>query len=238
MDDFVNQDSLNSGNTNNLFEEASQDPEKLKQQLLGEEYDYAKNIRTPSELNMSSRGTLPQLADNIAGLVNYTTVLAKGGGPAAKTGGRPMGDRFFLKTGGHCKEEGTGKKVERYLYVDNVPDGEIPFITSVGGGGMGDMKGLIPGIMSDSAKLNPIKLISGFMEQGEPPCKNVRRQIIDANNNVSYETRHVALNDIKESYKEYFQGSRSNMNIESIFVLLTSLLFLYIFFKMYEKSRK
>ena len=124
------------------------------------------------------------------------------------------------------------------MYVDNVPDGEIPFITSVGGGGMGDMKGLIPGIMSDSAKLNPIKLISGFMEQGEPPCKNVRRQIIDANNNVSYETRHVALNDIKESYKEYFQGSRSNMNIESIFVLLTSLLFLYIFFKMYEKSRK
>ena len=222
----------------NFFNEASEDPQKMEKQLFGKEYDYAKNIRTPSELNMSSRGTLPQLANNIAGLINYTTVLAKGGGRAAKTGGRPMGDRYFMKTGGKCKEEGTGKKVERYLYVDNVPDGEIPFITNVGGGGMGDMKGLIPGIISDSAKLNPIKLISGFMEEGEPDCKKIRRQIINANNKVSYESRHVALNDIEKGYKEYFQGSRSSMNVESIFVLLISLLFLYILFRMYEKSKK
>lgn len=222
----------------NFFNEASDDPEKLKKQLFGKEYDYAKNIRTPSELNMSSRGTLPQLANNIGGLINYTTVLAKGGGPASKSNGRPMGDRYFMKTGGKCKEKGTGKKVERYLYVDNVPDGEIPFITNVGGGGMGEMKGLIPGIISDSAKLNPIKLISGFMEEGEPECTKVRRQIINANNKVSYESRHISLNDIKDNYKEYFQGSRSNMNIESIFVLLTSLLFIYILFKTYEKNNK
>ena len=46
------------------------------------------------------------------------------GGGASKVNG-PMGNKFFLKTGAKCKDTQSGKKVDRFMYVNNVPDGQI-----------------------------------------------------------------------------------------------------------------
>ena len=54
-------------------------------------------------------------------------MLVTGKGRASKTG-KPLGNKFFLKTGGQCNPiDKKGNTVDRYLYINNVPDGSIPF---------------------------------------------------------------------------------------------------------------
>ena len=71
---------------------------------------------------MSGKGTMGALAKDIAGLTSYTQLLVEGRGNA-KIGGAPLGNRFFLKTGGKCKPVGSKQTTDRYFYVDNSPTG-------------------------------------------------------------------------------------------------------------------
>jgi len=70
---------------------------------------------------------------------------------------------FFLKTPGQCTDVATQKLVDRYLYINNVPDGSIPLLT---GGTMAahfsTFRGLIPGIVSSIGALNPLTIYGGF----------------------------------------------------------------------------
>jgi len=108
-----------------FFKDVSLSPKKMEEKLLGPNYKYYKYIRTPTEMGMSDKGSMGALADDVIGLVNYAQVLIAGTGPASMTG-KPLGNRFFLKTGAQCKTK-SGKMVDRYTYFDNIPDGSIPF---------------------------------------------------------------------------------------------------------------
>jgi hypothetical protein len=48
-----------------FFQKLSGGADNLQKQYLGETYEYHKNINSPEELGMSSKGTLGQLADNV-----------------------------------------------------------------------------------------------------------------------------------------------------------------------------
>ena len=72
-----------------------------------ETYPYSKNIRSPKSLYMGASGSLPQLGRNLDGLVDYVEVLITGKGASAT--GRPLGNKYFMKTGAKCKDEKTKK---------------------------------------------------------------------------------------------------------------------------------
>jgi hypothetical protein len=65
-------------NNNNLFQEVLNNAEGVQNKLLGPTYPYYKNIRTPTQLGISSDGSLSALGNDINGLINYVSVLVEG----------------------------------------------------------------------------------------------------------------------------------------------------------------
>ena len=152
----------------NFFEKAIDDLDSLEEEILGPDYPYYKYINSPSQMGMSSDGGA--IATNIGGLISYTEVLVTGQGNASATG-KPLGDKFFLKTGATCKDKASGESVTRSLYVNNVPDGSIPFISSMTGANFTSFEGLIPGTLSDMNNLNPLGIFQAFMLGTNPDCQ-------------------------------------------------------------------
>lgn len=193
----------------NFFENVMDDLDKVQEDLLGPDYNYWEQINTPSEMGMSGAGNLNTLNKNVNGLIAYMQLLVQGGGNASKVDG-PMGNKFFLKTGATCKDKDSGKKVDRYIYVNNVPDGRIPFISQ----GMGNMqfnefRGLVPGALSNLNVLNPFAIFQSFMSGTNPTCQPLTMETIDADNNKTTETHHVTETDIKNIPPCWFQNNEN-----------------------------
>ena len=91
-----------------FFDNIMGDMDNLEKEYLGPDYPYHKKISSPGHLSMSGHGSLGALASDIAGIVDYVQLLVSGSGRASKTG-NPLGDRFFIKTGGQCKDYKTNK---------------------------------------------------------------------------------------------------------------------------------
>ena len=115
----------------NFFEDVLDDAKNVEERILGPDYKYWKQIKSPQQMGMSTEGSISTIAKDVGGLINYVEVLVTGGGSASSTG-RPLGNKFFLKTAATCKDK-SGQIVDRYMYVNNVPDGDIPFISSAMG---------------------------------------------------------------------------------------------------------
>ena len=221
--------------------------------LVGPTYDYWKSIKQPSEMGMSPGFSLGALATNVDGLLSYVEVLISGTGQASVTG-KPLGNKFFLKTTGKCSEtsiakwkkerdddeawnrayaevenrlgakkitedeatklknalneqkkqidesrEQDKKIVDRWIYVNNIPDGSIPFIASgADGRTFNDLRGLIPGALGNLGALNPSQLFNGFTAGTHPACSEITLETVDNDNVKRSETRHVALVEMVE----------------------------------------
>ena len=195
----------------NIFEEVLNDVNGVQSLLLGPTYPYYNNIKTPSQLGMSDKGTIQQMGQNITGLTNYVEVLVSGKSKASKTGG-PLGNKFFLQTGGKCVDnsvDGSNNQVDRYIYINNVPQGDIPFISSGLGVNFSEFRGLIPGAMSNLTVLNPFGLLQSFLAGSTPPCQEITMQTIDVNNNKSSETHFVTVADIQNMDPCSFSNRRN-----------------------------
>jgi len=244
----------------NFFKDVMNDIEAVEQDLLGPDYNYVKQINTPEEMGMSSDGTISTIGNNISGLVGYTELLVTGRGKASKTGG-PLGDKFFLETGAKCKDSKTGKDVTRSIYVSNVPDGSIPFISQAMDVNFTSFEGLVPGIMSNLNNINPMKIFQAFMSGTSPECTAVTMPTIDDNNRQGMETKYLTNVDIKglspclfpskknpingKQCKEGFNNLNSNIQytgdmpndtLVQVYYSALGLLGLYILFKAYEKK--
>ena len=160
----------------NIFQEVKNNAVGIEQKLLGPDYPYWENIKDPKGIGMSDEGSLSTMAKDIDGLIQYVEVLVTGKG-ASKTGG-PLGNKFFLQTGGKCKDVKTGQDVDRYIYVNNVPMGNIPFISSGLGTNFSDFKGLIPGTMGNLNVLNPFAILSSFTAGATPDCQEITMQVV------------------------------------------------------------
>lgn len=242
----------------NLFEEIKENANKVQEKLLGPTYPYYKNIKTPSEIGMSSKGNLSALGKDVAGLIDYVEVLVAGKSKASATG-KALGNKFFLKTGAKCKPNNSDNQVDRYIYVDNVPNGTIPFISSGLGVNFTDFEGLIPGAMGNMSVLNPFAIMQAFMSGSTPPCQEITMETIDNNNNKSNETHYVTTTDIKnmnpctfgngnnpvsgEQCRSAFTTYDGNDNafpedpIAQLYFFSLTLVGIYIFMKLLEKTR-
>jgi len=83
-------------------------------EYLGPNYPYHKNISTPDDMGMSTKGDMETLGINIKGLINYASLLTLGDSIANKKikneqanigSQQPLGDRIFVKTVGKCKQK-------------------------------------------------------------------------------------------------------------------------------------
>ena len=199
----------------NIFQSSLTNAGALQDKLLGPSYPYYSNIKTPSQIGMSDTGTMTALGKNINGLIQYVELLVQGKSSASKTG-QPLGNKFFLNTGGKCNDVATNTQQDRYIYINNVPNGDIPFISSGMGGNFKDFRGLIPGIMSDLNVLNPFEITQAFMAGSNPDCKLIKLQTIDNNNQKSSESHYVTLIDINnQNLKEGFTSGVAD-NAEEI----------------------
>jgi hypothetical protein len=99
------------------------------------------------------------------------------------------------------------KIVTRWIYVNNIPDGSIPFIASgADGRTFNDLRGLIPGALGNLGALNPVQLFNGFTAGTYPDCAKVTLQTVDNENVRRSETRHVALVEMVEMNPCQFPG--------------------------------
>jgi hypothetical protein len=180
----------------NFFEEVLDNVTEVEEELLGPDYKYYDQIKSPTELGMSTKGNISTISKDITGLIDYVEVLVTGTSKASKTG-KPLGDKFFLKTGGTCSDIDTGNKVDRYIYINNVPDGSIPFISSAMGSNFSTFEGLIPGTLSNLSDMNPFEIFQAFLIGSDPSCQEISLETIDVNNNRKTESQYVATVDIQ-----------------------------------------
>ena len=246
----------------NFFDQALGDVKKLEEDLLGPDYSYYSQIKSPGQMGMGSKGDTKTLEKDIAGLIGYVDLLVAGGGEASKVNG-PLGDKFFLQTGEKCKDTKTSNEVIRSVYINNIPDGSIPFISSgLGAGDFTEFEGLVPGIMSNLSAINPMQIFSAFMSGSTPDCQALEMETRDVNNKKSTETAFVTVTDInamnpcwfkdkknpvtKAKCSESFttlQGSEVDYSkmpddlLIKVYYSSLGLLGLYILMKMFEKKK-
>lgn len=249
----------------NIFQEVVTDAKGVEERLLGPTYPYYKNIKTPSEIGMSDNGTIQQMATDINGLIQYVELLVTGNSGASATGS-PLGNKFFLQTGAKCaaidsctdaNDASTCQKVDRYIYVDNVPEGNIPFISSGLGVNFSEFKGLIPGAMGNLNVLNPFAIMRAFMSGSNPPCQTITMTTINNDNVKSSESHYVTLADIsnmdpctfpngknpvtgqqcKETFTNFNPATIPNDPLAQIYLAGLGALGVYILYRMMEKSK-
>ena len=197
-------------------------------------FNYSGAIPTPAAMEVSGTGSMEQMRKNVNALLNYGTVLSDGCSAPAREKGLckanrelesaaaearaemkegftpdiyPLGDKYFLKTSSTCKDK-DGKEHDRYIYINNVPTGKIDMgFGKVGGGGDGAMRGLIPSLVEDMSKLNPLSLMRAFSTDSKgSKCKKVNLGTIDSQGKTGREEHYMTLDDIVDL--DPFVGSR------------------------------
>jgi len=173
--------------------------------LLGSPYEYWNNIKSPSEMGISSEGNLDAFGKDIIGLIEYGKVLSEGESSASKTG-QPLGNKFFLQTGAKCKDvhscdgqpDGCElSEVDRFIYINNIPQGNIPFLSSGTGINFKKMRGLIPGALGNLNALNPFALFQAFTAGSTPDCQNTTLEVVSNNNQHSQDTHYITTVDLQ-----------------------------------------
>jgi hypothetical protein len=165
-------------------------------------YPYSKYILQPDKLGASPSPNA--LGNDVRALISYVQVLVSGRSRAQSVS--PLGNRFFLDTGGKCKDANGDPQI-RYVYINNVPDGNIPFISAAMGENMTSFEGLVPGVLGNIAYINPAKLFNAFNK--ETPCQKIKMPIRDINNAETVEEKYVNESDIKE-YNPCWFYNRTN----------------------------
>jgi hypothetical protein len=158
----------------NPYDSGKGDPSGLFDAVLGKSaYNYFNKIKAPAQMGMSTDGSIGALTDDVAGLIAYVELLAFGGGEASVPGG-PLGNKYFMQTASKCVDA-QGKEQARYVYINNIPDGKFQLLPSDTGMtlSMSAFEGLIPGVVEDILKLNPMYLFQAFTEGAKPKCTEV-----------------------------------------------------------------
>jgi len=165
-------------------------------------YPYSSYILSPDKLGASPNPKA--LGNDVKALAAYVQVLVSGRSKAQKV--NPLGNKYFMDTGGKCKDD-AGVEQTRYVYINNVPDGNIPFISSAMGETMSSFQGLVPGMLGNMAYINPAKLFNAFAP--ETPCQKIKMPIRDISNNTTEQEKYVNNSDIKE-YNPCWFSTRIN----------------------------
>jgi len=143
-------------------------------------YSYSDNIKSPTQIGVSSKGNLTALGNDIDAIEEYIDVLTTGKSKAQRVS--PLGDKYFMNTTATCSDS-SGKSQERYVFINNIPDGMIA-----------GEKGLIPGIVEDIIDMDPTSLFTAF--SADNACQKITLDTRDANNVEATQSQYVLNSDI------------------------------------------
>ena len=62
--------------SDNMFQEVLQDPKAAQEKYIGPDYPYYKYIKTPSQIGMSSEGSLNALGKDITGVSKLCRIVS------------------------------------------------------------------------------------------------------------------------------------------------------------------
>jgi hypothetical protein len=116
----------------------------ISTELLGPSYSYADRVPSTGSLGVGSDGTFDQLGTNAAAIGTYVGTMVDSS--------TPMGNQFLVNTGGTCTAP-DGSLQSRWNYVNN------------------QAGGLIEGVVSDIAALDPLYLFSALTSDSSPSCQ-------------------------------------------------------------------
>lgn len=211
---------------------------------FGSGYQYMNYLKSPVQAGSTSNGTLQSLGTNKDVLTGYATSLWDGGpnNPVTTTND-PLGNAFFYNTGQNCNIDNCGNSTSdsssnttiRYVYINNIPKGYI-----------GGATGILPGILEKMEDFDPLGFFDELVQTGTPTCELVSLEVVDDNNNASYESNYVALADIKPICNKFFQDGMNPMgsvpcvegyenlkkkpNINYVNILIIIILILFVLF--------
>jgi hypothetical protein len=158
-------------------------------------YPYSSYIKSPDEMSAGPEGNYTTLNKDIKAMEAYIDVLVSGQSKAQNTPTQgPMGNKYFLDTGGTCTTA-DGDSVQRYVYINNVPDGTIPLLSGAMGTKFTQYEGLVPGILEDLGYLDPSALMSAFSTE-ETSCREITMPVRDNENVDATQSYYVADSDI------------------------------------------
>jgi len=149
---------------NPVWDDIKNSPGNVSTSILGPDYSYSDNIPGPGSLGVGSDGSFGQLFTNLGAATQYVKIMI--------TGDPPLGDAYFINTGGTCTAP-DGSTQSRMNFINNrstgqdlVPQGlnELSFLTS-------DLNGLIPGVVGDIEGLDPLYLFNAMTADGTPACQ-------------------------------------------------------------------
>lgn len=174
--------------------------------LLGPRYQYSDHIKNPKDMGMSGRGDMKVTEKDVNGLFAYVDLLIKGKSKAARRK-EILGPQGFAPTGATCNMHTAADKeetVQRYIYTNFKPTGNIP--VDGGDGIVKDARGIIPGLMENVAKINPLDMFESIIDI-QPRCMLLTMPVTDSNGRVRSQTRPVSVTDIRQmdpcSFKYY-----------------------------------
>jgi len=170
-------------------------------------YPYSKYIKPPEAIGSSPKAKA--LGKNVGALGDYVQVLVSGKTKAQDVS--PLGNKYFMNTGGTCKDS-TGATQTRYVFINNIPDGTMPFISSGMGVQMTSFEGLVPGVLGNLTYMNPFKIFSAFDK--ETPCQKIKMPVRDINNATGEEEQYVCESDIAEYNPCWFSDNRNPVSNE------------------------
>lgn len=196
------------------------DLKDMSDNFLGISHNYVKQIKTPSELKMSKKGTMNALERDIAGLISYTQLMVEGDGNAKKENG-PLGNRYFLRTKGECiPRDKPNAKTTKYLYINNVPSGGIPILTGLTGTRSKVLRGLVPGVLENVGKLSPVGLFGAITGTSSSECILCPEDICPVNlqepkrrdysSPAAYDTAKAAYDNVMKVKKQYISIDNYN----------------------------
>ena len=167
-------------------------------------YEYYKYVKTPKEMGIETGDSLSNVSTGVGGLFSYVKLLVEGDSRASTTG-KPLGNKYFLKTAQDCTNTENNQTVKRSLYFDNVPSGNLGLFKDTGNENT-DFRGLIPGAIEDVMSIGKIDFFGAFSNFDVPSCQAITLKTIDVNNNAGTDTQYVTLSDIKEISPCNFPG--------------------------------
>jgi len=132
----------------------------IETELIGPDYSYSDGITGPVSLGVGSNGSFGQLSSNANAIAYYVEALI--------TGNPPLGNQFFINTGGTCTAP-DGSIQARYNYINNKSSGAAALPPSIAELGS-DFNGLIPGVADDIEGLNPLHMFTALVADASPAC--------------------------------------------------------------------
>ena len=154
--------------------------------LLGPNYSFADELKTPSEIGVGKGGGIGSITRAVGGINYYVDAIGFGEATMMAKNmdmtQQPLGIRYFIKTGATCSNG-----ADMYEYVNTVPNGlpgrvgnEIQKTLGV------KFRGLAPGIVEDSATaLNPLPLLKSVVGSTYAKCKKITLPVGDMEGRIA-----------------------------------------------------